>query len=269
MGRGVTSGTIRIGIGGWIYEPWRQTFYPPGLPKAQELAHASRHVSAIEINATFYRTQSPQTFRRWRAETPDDFAFAVKASRFAVNRKDLADAAESITRFVESGITELGPKLGPILWQLAAYKKFDAAEIDGFLTNLPRSQDGVALRHAIEPRHASFRTPAFVALARKHGTAIVLALSDDYPLIADPTADFCYLRLQTAVADEPNGYDTAALATWRERLRDLAAGRAAGGLPLIGEPPAKTPRDCFAFMISGAKERNPAAAQALIAALTG
>ena len=187
----------------------------------------------------------------------------------STGKRPFAEAGESIGRFVESGITELGSKLGPVLWQLAAYKKFDADEIDGFLANLPKSQGGLALRHAIEPRHESFQTPAFVALARKHGVAIVLALSDDYPLIADPTADFCYLRLQTAVADEPNGYDAAAIATWRERLQDLAAGRPADGLPLIGETPPKTPRDCFAFMISGAKERNPAAAQALIAALAG
>ena len=261
------SGRIRVGVGGWIYEPWRETFYPAGLPKAKELAHASRHVTTIEVNATFYRTQSPQTFRRWAGETPDDFVFSLKASRYAVNRKDLTEAGEAVTRFVESGISELGPKLGPVLWQLAGTKRFAADEIDGFFTSLPKQQDGLSLRHAIEPRHASFQTPAFVALARRHGVAIVLAMSDDYPLIADPTADFCYLRLQTSVAAEPSGYDAMTLETWRSRLHDLASGRAAGDLPLIGEAPKAEPRDCFVYMIAGAKEKNPAAAQALLAAL--
>ena len=261
------AGRIRVGIGGWIFEPWRETFYPPGLPKAKELAHASRQVTAIEVNATFYRTQSPQTFRRWADETPDDFAFAVKASRYACNRKDLADGAESIKRFLESGITELGSKLGPVLWQLAAFKKFAAAEIEGFLARLPKEQDGARLRHVIEPRHRSFQCPEFVALARRYGVAIVLALSDDYPMIADQTADFCYLRLQTTASAEPNGYDGRAIETWRDRVRSLAAGEASG-LPLISAAePSTRPRDCFVFMISGAKERNPAAAQALLAAL--
>ena len=260
-------GQIRVGVGGWIYEPWRETFYPPGLPKAKELAHASRHVTTIEVNATFYRTQSPQTFRRWADETPEGFVFSIKASRYACNRKDLAEAGESITRFVESGITELGPKLGPLLWQLAGTKKFNADEIGGFLASLPKERDGTRLRHVIEPRHPSFQTPAFVDLARSHGVAIVLAVSDDYPLIADPTADFCYLRLQTSSAAEPSGYDAATFELWRSRLHHLAAGHAAQGLPLIGEAPDVEPRDCFVYMIAGAKEKNPAAAQALLAAL--
>ena len=176
-------------------------------------------------------------------------------------------AGESITRFVESGLTELGPKLGPVLWQLAGTKKFNADEIDGFLGLLPKTQGGIRLRHVLEPRHPSFQTSEFVALARRHGVAIVLAISDDYPLIADPTADFCYLRLQTASADEPSGYDAAALEDWRARLHDLAAGRPARGLPLIGAEPETEPRDCFLYMIAGAKEKNPAAAQALLAAL--
>ncbi len=260
-------GRIRVGIGGWVYEPWAETFYPKGLAKAKHLAHASRHVTTIEINATFYRTQSPTTFQKWARETPDDFVFAVKASRYATNRKDLADGGEAITRFVGSGITHLGAKLGPILWQLAPTKKFVAPEMEGFLAALPRRQDGHRLRHVVEARHASFQSEAFVALARNHGIAICLALSDDYPLIADPTADFCYLRLQTTSGDQPSGYDAATIATWHVRARDLARGRVADGLPLIGAAPPAEPRDVFVYMISGAKERNPAAAQALIAAL--
>jgi uncharacterized protein YecE (DUF72 family) len=263
----MSTGTIRVGVGGWIFEPWRETFYPPKLPKVQELAYASRHLTTIEINGTFYRTQNPQTFRKWAGETPDGFVFSVKANRFAVNRKDLATAGESITRFCESGITALGDKLGPILWQLAGTKTYHAEEIEGFLALLPKTQDGIRLRHVLEPRHPSFRTPEFVAIARRHGVAIVLALSDDYPLIADPTADFCYLRLQTTSAEEPAGYDAPTLETWKARLDDLAAGRPARDLPLLGPAPDAKPRDCFVYMISGAKEKNPAAAQALLAAL--
>lgn len=264
---GTVEGQIRVGIGGWIYEPWRQTFYPPGLQKAKELAHASRHVTTIEINATFYRTQSAQTFRKWASETPDDFVFAVKANRYAVNRRDLADGRQAVGRFVESGLTELGPKLGPILWQLAGTKKFIPDEIDGFLSSLPHKQNSLRLRHVLEARHPSFLTKDFVDLARQYGVAICLAISDDYPLIADPTADFCYLRLQTTTAEEADGFDGPTLATWATRLHDLAAGKSARGLPLLGDHPVAQPRDCFAYMIAGAKERNPAAAQALIARL--
>ena len=263
------AGKIRVGVGGWVYEPWRGAFYPEGLAKTKELHHAGRQLGTIEINGTFYRTQSPQTFAKWAADVPDGFVFSVKASRYCCNRKDLAGGAESISRFVESGMTEMGPKLGPILWQLAGTKTYVPAEIEGFLGLLPQEQDGLRLRHVIEARHESFVVPEFVAMARRHGVAIVLAISDDYPLIADPTADFCYLRLQTTSADEPDGYDAATLAIWRERCLALAQGRAAPGLPLLGGAPEKTPRDCFVYMIAGAKERNPAAARALAAALDG
>ena len=261
------TGAIRVGVGGWSYEPWNETFYPQGLAKAKQLGYASRQLTAIEINATFYRTQSPATYRKWAEETPDDFVFSLKANRFATNRKDLAEGAESVARFLASGITELGAKLGPILWQLAPTKKFDAAEIDAFCAVLPHERDGVRLRHVLEVRHKTFVTPACVEIARKHGIAICLAISDDYPLIADPTADFCYVRLQTTVADIEAGYDPATIATWVSRCRDLAAGRPADGLPLLGNAPPHEARDCFVFMISGAKERNPAAAKALLAAL--
>ena len=262
-------GEVRCGVGGWVYEPWRGSFFPEGLAKTKELHHASRQLGTIEINGTFYRTQTPATFRKWAETTPDGFVFAVKANRYCVNRKDLADGAESIERFLGSGLTEMGSKLGPILWQLAGTKKFVAAEIEGFFGLLPKARDGVALRHVIEARHTSFVVPEFVALARRFGVAIVLAESDDYPLIADPTADFCYLRLQTTMADEPAGYDAATIATWRGRCLALAKGATAPGLPLLGEAPAEVPRDCFVYMIAGAKERNPAATMALAAALRG
>ena len=261
------AGIIRCGVGGWVYEPWRGLFFPEGLAKTKELHHASRQLGTIEINGTFYRTQTSATFRKWADETPDDFVFSVKANRYCVNRKDLAAGAESIARFLESGLTELGPKLGPVLWQLAGAKRFVPAEIEGFLGLLPKAQDGMTLRHVIEARHPSFVVPEFVAMAQRHGVAIVLAISDDYPLIADPTADFCYLRLQTTEADQLEGYDADTIATWRERCLALARGRRATGLPLVGEAADVTPRDCFVYMIAGAKERNPAAAKALAAAL--
>ena len=193
----------------------------------------------------------------------------MKANRFAVNRRDLTEAGESITRFLDSGLTELGPKLGPILWQLAGTKKFNADEIEGFFANLPKTRDGTRLRHVIEARHPTFQCADFIALARRHGVAIVLAVSDDYPLIADPTADFCYLRLQTTSADLPSGYDTTTIDTWRSRLHDLADGKPANGLPLLGDAPNKEPRDCFVYIIAGAKEKNPLAARALLSALAG
>ncbi len=179
--------TIRVGIGGWTYEPWRDTFYPPKWPKARELEYAASKVTAIEINGTFYSTQKPATWADWAKRTPDDFVFSVKASRFCTNRKVLADAGESIAKFVNQGLVELGPKLGPILWQFAATKPFDTDDFGAFLKLLPQEVAGVTLRHAIEPRHDSFRDPAFVALARAAGAAIVFADADKYPQFADLT----------------------------------------------------------------------------------
>lgn len=261
------SARIRVGIGGWVYEPWQETFYPPKLAKTKQLEYASRQLGAIEINATFYRTQSASTFAKWADETPDDFVFSLKANRFSVSRKDLAEGVGSSEKFFASGLTELGVKLGPILWQLAATKKFDAAEIEAFCAALPRERDGVRLRHVLEVRHASFVVAELVEICRRHDVAICLALSDEYPMIADPTADFCYLRLQTTQADVETGYDEATIAAWAARARALAAGGVADGLPLLTKAPKTTPRDVFVFMIAGAKERNPAAARALIASL--
>ena len=262
-----SGGSIRVGIGGWTFAPWRGPFYPPKLPHAQELSFASRAVTSIEVNGTYYRTQTPASFRRWAAETPDDFIFSLKASRYATNRKDLREAGSAITHFVDSGITELGAKLGPILWQLAPTKLFDPDEIAAFAALLPRETRGVALRHVLEVRHQSFVDAAFVALARRHGFAICLAVSDDYPLIADPTADFVYLRLQTGTADHDAGYGDKAIARFAAQAREFAEGGMAADLPALAPVPASRRRDCFVYFISGAKERNPAAAQALLAAL--
>lgn len=258
---------IRVGIGGWTFPPWRGSFYPEGLPQKRELDYASRAVTAIEINGTYYSTFKPASFAGWAAAAPDDFVFAVKASRFCTNRRVLAEAGESIARFVGQGITELGAKLGPILWQFMATKKFDPDDFSAFLKLLPASHDGVALRHAVQVRHESFAVPEFVALARQAGVAIVFGDSADYPAIADVSGDFVYARLEAAREEEPAGYDAAALDRWTAAARTWAAGGRPEGLPYVtGEHPA-VERDTFVFFINGAKVRAPAGAQALIARL--
>jgi uncharacterized protein YecE (DUF72 family) len=256
---------IRVGVGGWTYEPWRETFYPADLPKARELEYASRKLTSIEINGTFYRGQSPATFRKWADETPDDFVFSLKAHRVTTNRKDLSDAKSAIDRFIETGPLELGDRLGPILWQLAPTKRFNPDEIETFLSYLPHEIGGRRLRHAIEARHASFRDPAFIGLARKHRVATVFAHSEKYAELYDVTGDFIYLRLQETQSAEPAGYAPAEIARWAKRIRQWAASGAPDDLPVISnERPPEVSRDCFVYVISGAKERAPAAAMALI-----
>jgi uncharacterized protein YecE (DUF72 family) len=260
---------IRIGIGGWTFAPWRGTFYPKDLKQADELRFASRALTAIEINGTFYRTQSPASFAKWRDETPDDFVFSVKGHRAVVNKKVLAEAGEPLAWFLKSGITELGPKLGPLLWQFAPFKRFDAEDFAAFLALLPKEAGGVALRHVVEVRHKSFLVPEFVELLRKHGVAVVLADSDDYPEIADVTADFVYARLQRAEESVATGYDDKTLSLWADRAKVWQAGGDPDGVERVSPKPAKKARrDIFVFMINGAKVRAPAAAQALIERLS-
>ena len=263
-------GSIRVGVGGWVYEPWRDNFYPPGLAHANELAYLSERVSAIEINATFYRNQSAASFAKWRDSTPEGFVFSVKATRYATNRRVLAEAGEAIERFFASGIAELGAKLGPIVWQLAPTKAFDAADIDAFLGLLPARLGALQLRHAIEVRHASFRTAEFVALARRHRVATVFADTDEYPSFADATADFVYARLMRSQAGCATGYPTDAIAAWATRARQWSEGSEPDGVARVLPQTVATtavPRDVFLFFISGAKERAPAAAVALRTAL--
>jgi uncharacterized protein YecE (DUF72 family) len=257
------AGSIHVGVGGWDFDPWRGTFYPPGLAKTKQLEHLAGRLTATEINATYYKLQSPALFERWGKMAPDGFKFAVKASRFCTNRKLLGDAGESIGRFCAQGFTELGDKLGPILWQMMPTKRFDAQEMRDFFALLPTSRDGVALRHAIEPRHESFKCRQFVTMARAANIAIVVADHETYPQIADPSADFVYARLQRSRAEEPAGFGPAALDRWAEAARRWAAGESPAGLEHVGDAPAG-PRDVFLFFISGAKERNPLAAEALI-----
>jgi uncharacterized protein YecE (DUF72 family) len=266
----MTQAPIRIGIGGWTYEPWRDNFYPAKWPHKRELEYASRHVTAIEVNGTYYSSFKPASFASWRDTVPDGFVFAVKASRYCTNRKVLAEAGESVERFVGQGIVELGDRLGPILWQFMATKQFDEGDMAAFLKLLPASHDGVPLRHAIQVRHASFAVPAFVAMAQAAGVAIVYADSADYPAIADVTGPFAYARLEQAEEAEPAGYAPAALDRWATAARTWAAGGAPEGLPYVGAAaPPEQPRETFVFFINGAKLRAPHGAMALIERIGG
>ncbi len=261
-------GKIRVGVGGWDYDPWRETFYPEGLSKAKQLDHAGRHLTAIEINGTYYGRQKPETFAKWAKAVPDGFKFSVKASRYCTTRRVLAEGAESIERFLSQGLTELGDRLGPILWQFMATKKFDADDFGAFLKLLPSKHGGIALRHAVQVRHESFAVPDFVALARAAGVAIVYADSADYPAIADVTGDFVYVRLEDAREEEATGYGAAALDQWAQASRCWAAGGQPDGLPYVGGAASPEPRETFVFFINGAKIRAPAGAMELIERLT-
>ncbi|MDB5557684.1 MAG: hypothetical protein JWQ36_618 [Enterovirga sp.] len=256
---------IKVGVGGWTFAPWCGTFYPKGLPHARELEHASRHLTAIEINGTFYRTQSPESFRKWAAETPDGFVFSVKGHRFVTNRKRLAEAGPAVESFLGSGVLELGDKLGPLLWQLAPTKRFEPEDIDAFLRLLPKERGGRLLRHALEVRHESFVTPDLVEVLRRHAVPAVFAESEDYPAIPDPVGDFVYARLQRSREAEPEGYPPAELDLWAERARQWERGEMPAALPsLSAERPETRPRDVFVFFIAGDKVKNPLAAQALL-----
>ena len=244
---------IRVGVGGWTFEPWRGVFYPDGLTQKRELEFASRALTSIEINGTYYSTFKPDSWMKWRDETPEDFVFAVKASRYCTNRKALSEGGESFDRFLSQGLTLLGDKLGPINWQFMGTKKFDAEDFEGFLKLLPKEKDGVRLRHALEVRNPTFACQEFYDLAAKYGAAIVYAVDDEeptWPQIDEPTADFSYARLMSSREDEATGMTSDELDAVAAQTRKWAERG-----------------DVFAYFISGAKVRNPAAAQALIAKL--
>jgi uncharacterized protein YecE (DUF72 family) len=243
----LANGKIFVGIGGWTYEPWRGLFYPDDLTQKRELEYASRKVTSIEINGSYYSSFKPETWAKWREQTPNGFVFSVKASRYCTNRKQLAAAGESIERFVGQGIAELGDRLGPINWQFMATKKFDPEDTEAFLKLLPKKAGKIPLRHALEARHESFQNERFYDLARKHKVAIIFAHDEAFPAIEEPTADFTYARLMQTQDDEKTGYESKALDAWAKRTKAWAKRG-----------------DTYVYFIAGAKHRNPAAAQALI-----
>jgi uncharacterized protein YecE (DUF72 family) len=292
MPRGRHKGSIRVGISGWTYAPWRGVFYPKGLPHKRELAYAAEHFGAIEINGTFYAMQRPESFGRWREETPDDFVFSVKGSRYITHMLKLRNVETPLANFLASGVLRLGPKLGPILWQFPARMVFDAERFDAFLGLLPRDTEQAAalarrhdarlngrdwlerdvqqpLRHAVEIRNDSFRSPEFIKLLRHHRAALVCADTVEWPRLMDLTADFVYCRLHGSQELYVSGYDDAALDWWASRVRRWAEGGEPDDAERVLGPtkPRSGGRDVFVFFDNDAKVRAPADAAALAARL--
>ena len=260
---------IRVGIGGWTYAPWRDNFYPKGLVQRRELEYASRHVSAIEINGTYYGTQKPATYAKWREETPDGFVFSAKAPMRIMQAKSLAKTGPQVEDFV-GGIAGLGDKLGPLVWQFDAGIELQRDAFEAFCALLPETANGRALRHVLDVRDPAFVDAGFIGLARRHGFATVHTDSPDHPSFADVTAPFVYARLMRSRSAIASGYPASELDAWARRARRWAAGDAPDDLPRIetGATPA-SPREVFVYFIGAAKERNPAAAMALIGRLGG
>jgi uncharacterized protein YecE (DUF72 family) len=265
------SGQIRVGIGGWTFEPWRGVFYPKGLPHSKELAYASERLTSIEVNGTFYSTMSPATFRKWADAVPKDFVFSLKGPRYATNRRVLAEAGDSIKRFFDSGVTELGDHLGPLLWQFTPTKKFDPVDFGKFLEALPEKFDGRTMRHVIEVRHPSFMVPEFIAMLREFKMPPVYTDHVKYPNIADVTSDFVYARLQRGEDDVPTAYQPKQIGEWAKRLETWAEGKEPKDLDRVDDKHKlkAAPRDVFTYVIHEGKIRAPAGAMALIEKLKG
>ncbi|WP_342359971.1 DUF72 domain-containing protein [Terrarubrum flagellatum] len=264
-------GAIRIGIGGWNFEEWRGTFYPKGLSQKKELEYASSKLTSTEVNATYYGSQKPETFAKWREETPDGFVFALKASRFCTNKKVLAEAAPSIEKFFAQGLLELKEKLGPINWQFMETKKFDPKDFEAFLKLLPKSIEGRDIRHAVEVRNPGFGNPEFIDMLRSYGVALIYTDKEDFPNLADITAPFVYARLQRMSEKMKDGYAPKALDEWASRAKEWASGGAPKDLPYVGSPEKKPPksRDAFVYFINGFKPKAPFAAMAAIERVKG
>ncbi|GAA0240655.1 DUF72 domain-containing protein [Rhodanobacter caeni] len=257
-------GQIRVGVGGWVYAPWRDNFYPADLLRRQELDYASRHLRAIEVNGTYYGAQKPATYAKWAEATPPGFVFSLKAPRYITESRPLANSGKGVDSFIYGGIEEMGDRLGPILWQLPPSRKFDPDDLGAFLQALPRVLNGRPLRHVLEVRNPGFLCPAYVELARQHAIPTVFTDSPKFPSLADLTGDFVYARLMRSAEDIATGYAAAALDQWAAHVRAWAAGHDIDALPHVGATqPAGPPREVFVFFISSAKLRNPAAAMAL------
>jgi uncharacterized protein YecE (DUF72 family) len=241
---------IHVGVGGWTFEPWRDNFYPAGLPHSRELQYASRQLTAIEVNGTFYSTFKPATFAKWRDETPQDFLFSLKAHRFTTHRRELAGAGEGVQRFIASGLAELGDKLGPILWQLMPTTVFRPDDVAAFLALLPRELDGRPLRHVLDARHPSFACEEYLDLLQRHGCTTVYTDAPQFPAIPHARSELAYLRLMRSAADCPTGYPPEQLQPWAQGAREWVA--------------QSERHQALVFFINGAKERAPAAAQAFL-----
>ena len=269
LGDGIRADRIRVGVGGWTFAPWRRNFYPAGLVQRRELEYASRQLTAIEINGTFYRAQKPATYATWRDATPEGFVFSAKAPMRIVQAPVLSDTGGQVADFV-GGIASLGDRLGPIVWQFDKGPPIDRDDFAGFLDLLPTDIDGHRLRHVLDVRDPAFVDAGYLALARTHGLATVFTDSAEYPSFADLTTDFVYARLMRSRSGIATGYEPSELDAWARRARLWAGGGEPDDLPRIAPSTvAAQPRDVFVFFISGAKERNPAAAMALIERLRG
>ncbi len=266
MAKAERPGQVRVGVGGWLYAPWRGVFYPKGLKQADELSYAASKLTSIEINATHYKLQSPKTFRKWADATPDGFVFSLKGPRLVTNSKALAETGNFVARFFKSGLAELGEKLGPVLWQFPPFKRFDEGDLGAFLSLLPRDLDGLTLNHVLEARHASFATPDFVKLLADANASAVYTDAEGWPSIADATGDIVYARLQRGDDKLEAAYRPEELDAWAARAATLAAGSVPADLPRLdtARKPQAEPRDVFIYFIHEGKLRAPAAAMALI-----
>ncbi len=261
------TGRIRVGIGGWVYAPWRDNFYPKGLTQKRELEFASRRVTAIEVNGTWYGAQKPSTYARWRDETPDDFVFSAKAPMRITMSRTLAKTGGAIADFL-GDLATLGAKLGPVVWQFEESRRIERDAFDAFLPLLPANAGDVRLRHVLDVRDPAFVDAAYLERAREYGMATVFTDSGEHPSFADLSADFVYARLMRSRSDVATGYPDGELDAWADHARAWARGEDPADLPHIGTARSREGgRDVFVFFISSAKERNPDAAMALLARL--
>jgi uncharacterized protein YecE (DUF72 family) len=287
-------GRTFIGISGWRYPGWRGDFYPAGLVQRRELEFASREVGSIEINGSFYSLQRPESYRRWREETPAGFVFAVKGSRFITHNKRLGEVERPLANFFASGVLLLEEKLGPFLWQLPPNVRYDETRVRSFLERLPRDTRAAAdlarghdervvgrsstearvkrrLRHAIEPRHPSFFVQGFARLCRRHRVTIGVSDSGDWPCTEEVTADFMYLRLHGSRQTYASRYADEELDRWAERIRAWRSGRQPDDASTFSglRPPTRASRDVYVYFDNDAKVHAPKDARRLIERLSG
>ena len=283
-------GEVRIGVSGWRYRHWRGSFYPPKLPQRRELEFCAEKFPSVELNGSFYSMQRPTSYQHWAAETPDNFVFAVKGPRFITHMLKLRNIEEPLANFFASGLLELGPKLGPVLWQFAPQMRFDPARFEPFFKQLPRTHGQIArlaqthhprfrgrvtvdrlktvpartpVRHCVEIRHESFATPEFMQLLRRHNVGFVVADTVEWPLLFDVTADFVYCRLHGSEQLYVSGYESDALAVWADRIAAWATGKCAQGKRACADEPEPKPRDVYVYFDNDAQVRAPFDALAL------